>query len=144
MSIFRFVLLTLLVASTASAQTASRLDRIETVPDARETMHAIRIAPQALRLATAEPFSLSPALSKNGSGDSLTNGTLIGAIVGAVALGTVGAVICKAFQEPSDPSCVGDSLRVAAIGAGIGAGVGIAVDAARQSGGVRVRLSVKF
>ena len=143
MSILRLVLLMLLVATSASAQTASRPDRSETVP-AFETMSSIRLQPQALRLVTAEPFSLSPALAKNGSGDSLTNGTLIGAIVGAVALGTVGAVICKAFQEPSDPSCVGDSLRVAAIGAGIGAGVGIAVDAARESRGVRVRLSVKF
>ena len=144
MSILRLVLVILSVAATASAQTASRQDRIEPVP-ALETIHSIRLEPGPFRMRTAEAFRVSPPALRNGSGDSLTNGTLIGAIVGAVALGTVGAVICKAFQEPSDPSCVGDSLRVAAIGAGIGAGVGIAVDAARsQYGGVRVRMAVKF
>ncbi len=132
------------VAATASAQTASRQDRIEPVP-ALETIRSIQAKPEPLRLRTAEAFRMSPSAPAKGSGDSLTNGTLIGAIVGAVTLGTVGAVICKAFQEPSDSSCVGDSLRVAAIGAGIGAGVGIAVDAARgQYGGVRVRMSMKF
>jgi hypothetical protein len=144
MSVFRFVLLVLSVAATASAQTAPRQGRMETVP-ALETIQSIQLAPEPFRLRTAEAFRISPAPLANGSADSLTNGTLIGAIVGAVALGTVGAVICKAFQEPSDPSCTGDSLRIAAIGAGIGAGVGIAVDAARsQHGGVRVRMSFKF
>ena len=82
---------------------------------------------------------------RGGSRDSLKNGTIIGAIIGAVALGGFGAVVCKVQQEPGGPSCLTDTLRVAAIGAAIGAGAGLAVDAARtQRGGVRVNVAIKF
>ena len=64
-----------------------------------------------------------------GDPDSLTNGTLIGALVGAAAFATIGGVICQVFQEPSDPGCAGDAFRIGAIGAAIGAGTGLAIDA---------------
>jgi hypothetical protein len=82
---------------------------------------------------------------RGGSRDSLKNGTLIGAIVGAVALGGFGAVVCKVQQEPGGPSCLTDTLRVAALGAAIGAGAGLAVDVARtQRGGVRGSVAIRF
>jgi hypothetical protein len=77
--------------------------------------------------------------------DSLTNGLIIGALVGAAALGGFGGAICKAQQEPGGPSCVSDTLRIAAVGAAIGAGAGLAVDAARtQHAGARVSIRLRF
>ena len=77
--------------------------------------------------------------------DSLLNGTIIGAIVGAAALGTVAAVICRAQQEPEGPSCVSDALRIAGVGAAIGAGGGLIIDAARaRRGGVRLSITARF
>jgi len=79
------------------------------------------------------------------SGDSLKNGALVGAVVGAIALGGFVTVICKAQQEPTGPSCAGDILRKAAIGAAIGAGAGLAVDASlNRQPGVRVLLRARF
>ncbi len=88
--------------------------------------------------ATAEPAQPGPR------GDSLTNGVLIGAAVGAIALGGFGAILCNALQEPGDPSCLGDTFRIAAVGAAIGAGAGLAVDAVLDRGGVRVSIGVRF
>ena len=76
--------------------------------------------------------------------DSLKNGILIGAAVGAIALGGFGAILCNALQEPGDPGCLGDTLRIAAVGAAIGAGAGLAVDAVLDRGGVRVSIGVRF
>ena len=79
------------------------------------------------------------------SRDSLKNGTIIGAVVGAVALGVFGGALCNALHEPGEPSCVKDTLRIAALGAAIGAGAGLAVDAARtQRGGVAVSVRFRF
>ena len=77
--------------------------------------------------------------------DSVANGILIGAAIGAAAFGTFAGIVCKVQQEPEGPSCMSDTLRIAAIGAAIGAGGGLAIDAAltRQSG-VRVSLAVRF
>ena len=77
--------------------------------------------------------------------DSLANGILIGAAIGAASLGTFGAILCKAMQEPDGPSCADDIFRLAAIGGAIGAGGGLVVDAAltRQSG-VRVSVGIRF
>jgi hypothetical protein len=77
--------------------------------------------------------------------DSVTNGILIGAAIGAAALGTFGGILCKAMQEPDGPSCADDTFRLAAIGGAIGAGGGLIVDVAldRQSG-VRVAVGVRF
>ncbi len=61
--------------------------------------------------------------------DSLKNGTLIGAIIGGVALGGFVTFLCNALQEPSDPSCAPPSLLYTGIGAGIGAAAGAGIDA---------------
>jgi fermentation-respiration switch protein FrsA (DUF1100 family) len=64
-----------------------------------------------------------------GQRDSLKNGTIIGAVIGAVAMGAGVGALCRALQEPSDPSCWGSGLMGAAIGAGIGALGGLGIDA---------------
>ena len=61
--------------------------------------------------------------------DSITNGALIGAVIGGIALGGFVSWICNQLQEPSDPSCVGPSLLYAGVGAGIGAAAGAGIDA---------------
>lgn len=82
---------------------------------------------------------------RGSSRDSVRNGTIIGAVVGAVALGGFGALLCKLYQEEGGASCLPDTLRVAAIGAAIGAGAGLAIDAAlTRRGGVRVGVGVRF
>lgn len=82
---------------------------------------------------------------RGASRDSLKNGGLIGAAVGAVALGTLAAVLCRAYQEEGGASCTDDTLRFAAIGAAIGSGVGLAVDVARsRRPGVSVGLAIRF
>jgi hypothetical protein len=77
-------------------------------------------------------------------GDSLRNGAVIGAVIGAVAFGAFGAVLCHAYQEEGGASCVPDTLRFAAIGGAIGLGAGLAVDAARSHRGVVVRYAIGF
>jgi hypothetical protein len=66
--------------------------------------------------------------------DSVKNGALIGAVIGAIALGGFVGWLCNALQEPSDPSCLPPSLLYTGVGAGIGAAAGAGVDAlfARQ------------
>jgi len=79
------------------------------------------------------------------SRDSLENGGIIGAVVGAVGLSALGALICNLYQEEGGASCLPDTLRGAAIGAVIGAGVGVGVDAAlNRHAGATVRIVVKF
>jgi hypothetical protein len=79
------------------------------------------------------------------SRDTLKNGAIIGAVAGAVALGTFGAFYCHLYQEEGGPSCVSDTLRAAAIGAAIGTGAGLAVDAAlTRHAGVTIRIRIRF
>lgn len=61
--------------------------------------------------------------------DSVRNGAIIGAIVGAAIFGGFVTLLCNALQEPSDPSCLGSSLMGIAIGAGGGALGGAGIDA---------------
>jgi len=61
--------------------------------------------------------------------DSVWNGALIGAIVGAAIFGGYVTFLCNALQEPSDPSCLGSSLMGIGIGAGAGALGGAGIDA---------------
>jgi hypothetical protein len=77
------------------------------------------------------------------SRDSLWNGAVIGAAVGAAALGGLAATICHVHREKGGPSCVPDALRFAAMGGAIGLGAGIAIDVARSSGPM-IRLSIAF
>jgi len=96
-------------------------------------------------LALGEEMSGAQQKPGGSSRDSLKNGAIIGAVVGAVALGTVGAVICNVYQEKDGPSCLPDTLRVAALGAAIGIGAGLVVDVAfTRQAGVAVRLGVRF
>ena len=70
--------------------------------------------------------------------DSLKNGAIVGAIVGAAVFGGSVTFLCNALQEPSDPSCLGSSLLGIGMGAGIGAAAGAGIDAlAQRSPGAR-------
>ncbi len=77
------------------------------------------------------------------SRDSLKNGAINGAVIGALALGGLAAVICGATE--SREVCLDDTLVAAAIGAGIGVGAGVIVDAALiRDHGVRVSIGIGF
>jgi predicted lipid-binding transport protein (Tim44 family) len=96
-------------------------------------------------------FSVEELLSKarrkqpGASADNVTNGALIGALVGGLGLGAFGAFICHLHQGEGGASCLKDMIRLGAIGAAIGMGVGVAVDAALTSNaGVAVRIRVDF
>jgi hypothetical protein len=85
-------------------------------------------------LASIEARQLSP--SRIGERDSLTNGAVIGAILGAAALGGFGLYLCHALDDTGgDPDCFPGVLGIAAVGAGIGIGAGVAIDvlAVRQA-----------
>ena len=88
--------------------------------------------------------SARPA-QRRSSRDTLKNGAIIGAVVGAAGLGAVAALICNLYQEEGGASCLRDTLRGAAIGAAVGIGAGVAVDAAfTRHAGVTVRIGVTF
>ena len=79
-----------------------------------------------------------------GARDSLRNGAIIGAVIGAAAFGAFAAALCNAYQAEGDPSCLPDTLRFGAIGGAIGAGAGLAIDAARNQRGVTLRFAITF
>ena len=132
--------------SVAAAQTATPVAFTRTdQPEAAARRPALRDVKLNLRLNAAEVRGPAPLFQPGESRDSLANGTLIGAAIGAAALGVFGGLLCKASQEPTGPSCVGDTFRIAAIGAAIGAGAGVAIDAAlTRQGGVRVSVRKRF
>ena len=93
----------------------------------------------------APTVKTQPAQQPRSSGDTLKNGAIIGAVVGAAALGIVGAFYCHLYQEENGPSCRSDTLRAAAIGAAIGTGTGLVLDAAfARHTGVKIRMRVRF
>ena len=122
------------------------------IPDRKTTAVEVSspAADRSLRVARfsipVEMRELKPSWPQPGaSRDSLKNGAIVGAVVGAVAFGTLAAIVCRAYQEEDGPSCLDDTLRFAAIGGAIGSGVGLAIDVARhQRSGVSVRLAIKF
>jgi hypothetical protein len=83
-----------------------------------------------------------PTQQRVGSRDSLRNGAIIGAVIGAAAFVTFAATLCNAYREKGGASCVPDTLPVAALGGAIGAG--LALDAARTDRGVTVRFAISF
>jgi hypothetical protein len=103
-------------------------------------------APRALARAVLDSAPAPPVSPPQpGSADSLANGALIGAIIGAAAIGVTGGVICKVLQEPGQRSCWVDGLGAAALGAAIGAVAGLTVDASvSRTGGVRVAVRSRF
>jgi hypothetical protein len=86
----------------------------------------------------------APTQARLATRDSLRNGAVIGAAIGAATFGAFAAILCKAYQEKGSASCVPDTLRFAAIGGAIGAGAGLAIDAARTDRGVTVRFAISF
>jgi hypothetical protein len=71
------------------------------------------------------------------------NGAVVGAVIGAVALGAFAGTLCHAYREKGGASCTPDAIRFAAIGGAIGLGAGTAIDVARSSSPM-ARLSIAF
>jgi hypothetical protein len=94
--------------------------------------------------ALAPAFAARRDMVQRDRRDSIKNGTIIGAVIGAAALGGFGAWICHALHEPSDPPCLPDVLKIAAIGAGIGAAGGAGIDAMLVRNTPRPILRVRF
>jgi hypothetical protein len=129
------LLMFLAIPGTASAQGGSSPEQVR----ARLTAAAGR------SLVSLPPSLMAERQETPSARDSLANGTIIGAVVGAAALGIVGSVVCKVLQAEGDPSCVDDIVRLTAIGAAIGAGAGLGIDAALTRGhGVRLAAVITF
>jgi hypothetical protein len=113
-------------------------------------------APVALEWQPLPPDAPRPSAGKAAVGtlrpaqpasprDTVANGAIIGAVIGAVALGGFGALVCKLEQEEGGASCLPDIVRVAAIGAAIGAGAGLVIDAAlTRHADVTLRVGLTF
>ena len=82
-----------------------------------------------LELPPAETLLTQSPVTANKRRDSLKDGAIIGAAVGAGALGGFGLFLCEVLKEPGDPSCWPGTLLVAGVGAGIGAAAGAGIDA---------------
>jgi hypothetical protein len=108
---------------------------------------AFRPAPaeQILRLAVPgeRVQSGGPPPQPAASRDSLRNGAVIGAVIGAAALGAFAATLCHVHRERGGASCAPDAIQFAAIGGAIGLGAGIVIDVARNSSPM-VRLTLAF
>ena len=129
------------VAQTAAAKPLSIDRQLAASARASAPVLALDRLPSGAGLLTG---TAQPA-QRGRSRDSLKNGTIIGAVIGAVALGAFAAAVCKAQQEPTGPSCVGDTFRIAAVGAAVGAGAGLAIDAAlSRRAGVAVSIPIRF
>ena len=64
--------------------------------------------------------------------DPLSNGAIVGAVIGAVLLGAYGVYLCHALDfgwEPDDDSWLGDAAIGAGFGAMVGAPAGAGIDA---------------
>jgi hypothetical protein len=73
-------------------------------------------------LANEQPSSRSPR-------DSVKNGAIIGAVIGAAVMGGFVTFLCHALKEPGDPPCWKSSGLAIGIGAGAGALGGAGIDA---------------
>jgi hypothetical protein len=67
--------------------------------------------------------------SSPGQRDSVKNGAIIGAVVGAAVMGGFVTFLCHALKEPGDPPCWKSSGLAIGIGAGAGALGGAGIDA---------------
>lgn len=105
------------------------------VPGAADALRPATVGPLPRLVPSNEGVSTgTPSPQRGASRDSLRNGALIGAVIGAAVFGGLAATICHVHRERGGPSCVPDSLRLAAIGGAIGLGAGIAIDVALSSG----------
>jgi hypothetical protein len=86
-------------------------------------------------LSADAPWRTAPGVSalqqNTASRDTLKNGALVGAIVGAAATFAFGMYLCHAIREEGDPPCLKPALVLAAVGGGAGALVGAGIDALR-------------
>jgi NhaP-type Na+/H+ or K+/H+ antiporter len=87
---------------------------------------------------------LTTAAAARQSRDSVANGALIGAVIGGVALGLFGGIVCTALREEGNPPCWRGVLVIGAIGAGIGAAAGAGIDALRSPTQPAVRVRLRF
>ena len=101
----------------AFAQNASPL------PDSPRLIISARAIEMGIAASPASPAP--PAQSR----DSIANGTLIGAAIGAVAMGAFAGWLCHMLQEPGEPTCWRSVGIGGLYGAGIGAAAGAGIDA---------------
>jgi hypothetical protein len=85
------------------------------------------------------PTAAQTGFVQAGSGDSVTNGAVIGAVIGGAALGLSTVYLCYVTEGP----CWSEVPLWASIGAGVGALIGAGVDALFQRR-VTVRVPIKF
>jgi hypothetical protein len=64
--------------------------------------------------------------------DSLRNGAILGAVLGAAGAAAFGAYLCNAVGEEGDPPCWKGVMVLGALGGGAGAAIGAGVDALRS------------
>jgi hypothetical protein len=83
------------------------------------------ISERAIAMALAEHPPSPPQSSR----DSIKNGTIAGAVLGAVAMGGFVGWLCHQLKEPGDPSCWKSVAYAGALGAGAGAAAGAGIDA---------------
>lgn len=88
------------------------------------------------------PMAAQTRFSQAGSRDSLKNGVVIGAVVGAVAMGLLGGFLCEAVSDTETP-CWQAALVYGAGGAGAGALIGAGADALFQRR-LAVRVPIEF
>ena len=126
------------------AQTSNPNATAVSIPGAAVALRPATVGPM-LRLAVSDErvWVGGTPPHRAASRDSLRNGAVVGAVIGAAALGAFAATLCHLHRESGGPSCLPDALRFAAIGGAIGLGAGVAIDLARNSGPM-VRLSIAF
>lgn len=108
-------------APSAAASTPARITRAPLAAQAA----ALAEAPRPLPLATA-----TEAARAQPGGDSLKNGAITGAIIGAVGWGGFVYWLCRALDDTGgEANCAGPALVWAGIAGAAGAAVGAGVDA---------------
>jgi hypothetical protein len=114
------------------------------IPSAGAALRAATVGPMLHLAVSGEGVWVGgPPPQRAASRDSLRNGAVIGAVIGAAALGAFAGSLCHAYRAKGGASCAPDTIRFAAIGGAIGLGAGIAIDVARNSSPM-VRLSIAF
>jgi hypothetical protein len=90
------------------------------------------------------PTPLTAITPRTSGNDSLKNGSVFGAIVGAATAFAFGKSLCHAIREEGDPSCLRPALVLTAPGAAGGAAAGAGIDALLDGGRPVVRFTVRF
>lgn len=143
-----FVLLMLgavMIPSSLLAQPSTPDTAAVSIPSAAVALRPATVGPMLRFVASGEGVWVGgpPSRRRAASRDSLRNGAVIGAVIGAAAMGAFAATLCHVHRESGGPSCVPDALRLAAIGGAVGLGAGIAIDVA-LSAGPMARVTITF